>query len=189
MQSRDTIRLAAQCDAAQIAAIYAPIVAGTWISFEEVPPDEGEMRRRIAALAYLFPFLCCERDGRVAGYAYATSHRERPAYRWSVDVSAYVHEDYRRGGVARSLYGELFTILSRQGYHNAFAGITLPNDASVGLHRSLGFVDVAQYRNVGYKCGAWRDTVWLQRELLALNGEPREPIPLALLDAGGQPLD
>jgi phosphinothricin acetyltransferase len=180
--TRDGIRLAREDDAAQIAAIYAPIVAGTWISFEEVPPDEAEMRRRIAGLAGVFPFLCFEREGRVAGYAYASAHRERPAYRWSVDVSAYVHENDRRSGVARSLYENLFALLSRQGYHNAFAGITLPNDASVGLHRSLGFFDVARYRNVGYKCGAWRDTVWLQRELLPPVGAPGEPIRLAKLE-------
>jgi L-amino acid N-acyltransferase YncA len=177
----DRIRFVEPHDAAAIAAIYAPIVAGTWISFEEVPPGESEMRERIEHAAGSWPFLCIERTGGIAGYAYASPHRERASYRWSVDVSVYVHEGCRRTGVARRLYETLFAILREQGYYNAFAGITLPNDASVGLHHRLGFNDVGIYRNVGYKLGAWRDTIWMQRGLKDARGVPSEPIPLRAL--------
>jgi L-amino acid N-acyltransferase YncA len=177
------VRFARPDDAAAIAAIYAPIVTDTWISFEEIPPDEAAMRARIERAAVAFPFLCCERGGSVAGYAYASAHRARAAYRWSIDVSAYVDERFRRRGVARSLYVALFDIAARQGYRNAFAGITLPNTPSVGFHRELGFVDVGKYRNVGFKLGAWRDTLWLQRELRPATDAPREPIPLCELRA------
>ena len=175
----DVVRFARPDDAAAIAAIYAPIVAATWISFEEVPPSAADMRARIEAAAGKYPFLCCERAGEIAGYAYASRHRERASYRWSVDVSAYVDERFRRSGVARGLYESLFEILPRQNYRNAFAGITLPNEPSVAFHHDLGFVDVGRYRNVGYKLDAWRDTLWLQRELREPGPRPDEPIPPA----------
>lgn len=175
------VRRATPDDAAAIAAIYAPIVADTWISFEEIPPTESQMRARIETVGGWFPFLCCEREGELAGYAYASRHRERAAYRWSIDVSAYVHERFRRGGVARRLYEALFEIVTRQGYYNAFAGITLPNEASVAFHRDLGFAEVGCYRNVGYKLGAWRDTLWLQRELRKPDARPEEPVSLQSL--------
>jgi phosphinothricin acetyltransferase len=177
------VRLAEPADAADVAAIYAPIVTGTWISFEEIAPDAREIRRRIERAIGIWPFLCFERDGSVAGYAYASPHRERAAYRWSADVSVYVAEGFRRGGAARRLYAALFAILREQGYYNAFAGITLPNDASVGLHHRMGFADVGIYRNVGYKLGAWHDTIWMQRPLRAAQGTPDDPVPLRTLSS------
>jgi phosphinothricin acetyltransferase len=179
----DGVRIAQPHDAAEIAAIYAPIVTGTWISFEEVPPDETSMRGRIEAAAGVLPFLAYEREGAVAGYAYASRHRERASYRWSVDCSAYVRADVRRGGVARALYEVLFALLARQGYYNLFAGITLPNDPSVAFHRTLGFEDVGRYRNVGFKLGAWRDTLWLQRVLREPDSHPEEPLRLDQLES------
>jgi phosphinothricin acetyltransferase len=171
----ETIRFASAGDASAIAAIYAPIVADTWISFEETPPDETEMRRRIDKARGVWPFLCAERNGDISGYAYASAHRERAAYRWSADVSVYVDERYRRSGIARRLYDTLLYVLQEQGYHNAFAGIALPNDASVGFHHRMGFTDVGIYRNVGYKLGAWHDTIWMQRVLREPSGSPAEP--------------
>ncbi len=175
--------MAEPADAAPVAAIYAPIVSGTWISFEEQAPGVDEMRGRIERATGIWPFLCYERDDSVAGYAYASRHRERAAYRWSVDVSVYVAETSRRAGAARRLYEALFAILREQGYYNAFAGITLPNDASVGLHHQMGFSDVGVYRNAGYKLGAWHDTIWMQRPLQAARGAPSEPIPLSALSS------
>lgn len=171
----ETIRFAGPADAGAIAAIYAPIVADTWISFEETPPDEAEMRRRIDKARGIWPFLCAERDGDIAGYAYASAHRERAAYRWSADVSVYVDERYRRSGAARRLYDTLLYVLHEQGYHNAFAGIALPNEASVGFHHRMGFTDVGIYRNAGFKLGAWHDTIWMQRILREPSGTPSEP--------------
>ena len=168
-------------DADSIAAIYAPIVEQTFISFEEIAPRPAEMAARIDKLRSTFPWLVAEHAGHVVGYAYAGPHRERASYRWSTDVSVYVDARARRSGVARSLYRALFEILAAQGYHRAFAGITLPNGASESLHLALGFERVGIYRQVGYKFGAWRDTLWCQRALRDRDASPAEPVPFAQL--------
>ena len=177
----DQIRVARGDDAAAIAAIYAPIVRDTWISFEEVAPDEAEMHGRIERAAGVFPFVCANVEGEVAGYAYASRHRDRASYRWCVDTTVYVVDGRRRSGLARKLYSAVLTLAREQGYHNAFAGIALPNDASVGFHRSAGFTDIGIYRAAGYKLGAWHDTLWMQRILAEPRGDPHEPVPLTAL--------
>ncbi|HVN83584.1 MAG TPA: arsinothricin resistance N-acetyltransferase ArsN1 family B [Candidatus Binatia bacterium] len=173
------IRLAAADDAAAIQAIYAPIVRDTAISFEVDPPSVDEMRRRIDKTIVRWPWLVCERDGEVCGYVYASQHRERAAYRWSVDVTVYIHERARRCGVGRALYTSLFKLLALQGYANAYAGITLPNAGSVGLHERLGFTPVGVYRTVGYKLGAWHDVGWWQLGVQAAATAPEPPLDLA----------
>ena len=173
------IRFADESDAAAVAAIYRPIVESTAISFETAPPDREEMARRIVETIRDHPWLVCELRGRVAGYAYATKHRVRSAYRWSVDTSVYVDSSFRQGGVGRGLYGSLFAILSAQGYVNAFAGIALPNAASVGLHEAVGFTKIGVYQRVGYKFGEWHDVGWWQLELRAHEASPAEPRTLA----------
>jgi L-amino acid N-acyltransferase YncA len=177
------IRFADESDAAAIAAIYRPIVESTAISFETVAPNREEMAQRIGETTREYPWLVCEIDERLAGYAYATKHRVRSAYRWSVDTSVYVDSSFRKGGVGRGLYGSLFAILSAQGYFNAFAGIALPNAASVGLHEDVGFRKIGVYQRVGYKFGEWRDVGWWQLELVASgDGVPSEPGPPARLE-------
>ena len=171
------IRLAASDDAEQVQAIYAPIVRDTAISFEVEPPSVDEMRQRIEKTLVDWPWLVCERGGDVLGYVYAGQHRVRAAYRWSVDVTVYIHERARRRGVGRALYTSLFKLLALQGYSNAYAGITLPNAGSVGLHQGLGFAPVGVYRNVGHKLGGWHDVGWWQ---LALR--PLVPAPDPALD-------
>ncbi len=174
------IRLATERDAEQIAAIYAPNVTDTIISFEFEPPTAHEMRRRIEATLERYPWLVCERhDGRVLGYAYAGAHGFRAAYQWSVDVSVYVHADARRRGVGWALYASLFAALKLQGFYNAYAGATLPNPASVGLHESVGFRRVGVYRGVGYKMGAWHDVVWWHLPLGERVADPDPPAELS----------
>ena len=174
---RDSIRPAESGDAGGIAAIYAPIVRDTPISFELDPPDADEMRRRIERTGARTPWLVCTTGAALVGYAYATGHRERAAYRWSVDVSVYVHEAARGRGVGTGLYEALLGILRVQGFHRVYAGITLPNAASVGLHESVGFRPVGVYRAVGFKCGAWHDVGWWERALVEASDSPAEPIP------------
>lgn len=174
----DTIRLATAADAAAVHAVYAPIVRDTIISFETEPPGVAEIARRIEATLGAFPWLVLERDGAFAGYAYASRHRERLAYRWSVDVSCYVDERFRGRGVGGALYRKLLAILRRQGFFNAYAGITLPNEASVRLHESVGFRAIGVYPNVGYKLGAWHPVGWWGRELAAPRANPTEPVAL-----------
>jgi L-amino acid N-acyltransferase YncA len=170
-------------DARACAAIYAPFVRNTWVSFEERPPSEVEIARRIGTVSEGFPWLVAEVAGEVVGYAYACAHRDRAAYRWAADVAVYVGEGRRRSGVGRALYGELMPLLSRQGLRIACAGITLPNDASVALHERFGFEPVGVFRHIGWKTGAWRDVGWWQVELLPpTDGQPTEPGPPVRLE-------
>jgi phosphinothricin acetyltransferase len=168
------IHLATPDDAEQVQAVYAPY-CHTPISFESEPPSVEEMRGRLVKVLGQYPWLICENDGAVLGYAYATQHRERAAYRWSVDTAIYVRQGRQRRGVGRALYTSLLAVLPLQGFVNAYAGVTLPNPASVGLHEAVGFRSVGVYRQVGFKCGAWHDVAWFQRPLQPPPGEPLTP--------------
>jgi L-amino acid N-acyltransferase YncA len=170
------IRLATELDAAPIRDIYAPFCESTPVSFETQAPTSEEMRQRIAATLESFPWLVCERHDEVLGYAYASKHRERAAYRWSVDVSAYVSAGSRRLGVGRALYTSLFALLDLQGFYTAVAGITLPNPGSVGLHEAMGFQPIGVYRGIGFKCGQWHDVAWYQRAFRECRSEPVDPL-------------
>ncbi len=169
------IRAATEQDAAAIQQIYAPFCLDSAVSFEVQPPTVTEMRQRLQKITAQYPWLVCEIAGQVAGYAYACAHRERAAYRWAVDVAVYIGAGQRRLGVGRALYASLFRILVLQGYYQAYAGITLPNPGSVGLHEAMGFTPVGVYRNVGYKAGAWRDVGWWGLSLQPGRDEPAEP--------------
>ena len=164
-------------DAAACAAIYAPNVRDGAASFEAEPPSAEAIADRIAAISRTHPWLVCERDGVVAGYAYASAHRDRPAYRWAADVAVYVDSRRHRSGVGRELYGGLLPLLARQRLHVACAGITLPNDASVALHEAVGFEPVGVYRAIGFKRGRWHDVGWWQARLRPPRAEP-PPEPL-----------
>ena len=159
------IRPATEADTAALLAIYAPFVEASTVSFETVVPTVDEFCARIRKTLAGWQWLVAERDGRCIGYAYGSSHRERAAYRWSVEVSAYVDPAHQRQGIARSLYSTLFVDLADKGYCNAYAGITLPNEASIALHRSLGFDSIGTFAAVGRKFGKWHDVAWFQRRL------------------------
>jgi phosphinothricin acetyltransferase len=168
-------------------SIYAPIVRETPISFELEPPSEAEFQQRIRAIVERMPWLVCEISGEVLGYAYAGSHRTRGAYQWSVESSAYVSMGYRRKGVAKGLYASLKEILRVQGFYNVYAGIALPNPASVALHEAVGFEPVGVYQAIGYKLGRWHDVGWWQ---LSLQQERsplvRPPLSLAQVQNSAQ---
>ena len=158
-------------DAAAVREIYAPFVTDGATSFEmDLPPVE-EFENRVRTITEQYPWLVYEADGKVLGYAYASAHRSRCAYQWSVEVSVYIRDGARRSGIGRALYRSLFEVLRRQGYVNAFAGITLPNPASVGLHESLGFQRIGVFSRIGFKFGRWHDVIWLQLRL----ADPVEP--------------
>jgi phosphinothricin acetyltransferase len=177
------IRQATEADAEQIAAIYAPYVRETAISFETVPPTPGAMADRIGGLAPMYPWLACTDAAEVLGYAYASRHRDRAAYQWSIDVSVYVAAAAHRCGVGRALYTTLLRLSAAQGYYNAYAGITLPNASSVGLHEAMGFQPLGIYQRVGHKLGAWHDVGWWALDLQPRPATPPPPRPLsALLD-------
>jgi L-amino acid N-acyltransferase YncA len=164
-------------DAAACAAIYAPYVEQTAISFEQRAPNALEMEARISRYVTTHPWLVGESGGEVVGYAYACRHQERAAYRWAADVSVYVASNRRGEGLGRSLYERLFVHLRRQNFQIACAGITLPNDASVGLHEALGFLRIGVSPRIGWKGGRWHDVSWWQLELApAAPGMPLEPL-------------
>ncbi len=168
------IRSATIDDAQACAAIYAPYVNDTVITFETEPPSTQEMARRIADALRTHAWLVAEDNGRVTGYAYAHVWKARAAYRWSCEVSLYLEPGRRRTGVGRALYTELFVRLVQRGYRIAIAGMTLPNEASLGLHRSMGFEDAGTNRRIGWKNDAWHDVAWMQRELTDSGDPPAE---------------
>jgi L-amino acid N-acyltransferase YncA len=178
------IRTATTADAAEIQAIYEPIVRDTVISFEIEPPTVAEMAERMKAIQQRFPWLVCELEGKVAGYVYASPHHERAAYQWSANVSVYIHEDFHRRGIGRALYTSLFALLKLQGFYNLYGGVTLPNAGSVGLHESMGFEPVGIYQKVGYKFGAWHDVGWWSLVLRPHDPEPTDPLlPPAIMES------
>ncbi|MEM7256132.1 MAG: N-acetyltransferase family protein, partial [Pseudomonadota bacterium] len=159
------IRSAYTADAAQLLEIYRPFVESTVISFELSVPIVSEFEQRITTVTQGWAWLVAEVHGKVAGYAYGSAHRPRQAYQYSVEVSAYVSPDYQRRGIAAHLYTELFVRLAALGYVNAYAGIALPNDASIGFHRHQGFASIGVFPRVGFKFDRWHDVAWMHRPL------------------------
>jgi L-amino acid N-acyltransferase YncA len=170
-----TVRDATEQDAAACAALYAPYVADTVITFETESPTTTRMAERIAAARRTHAWLVLEDDGRVVGYAYGGPYKSRAAYRWSCEVSVYLEEGRRRTGAGRALYEALFERLAERGFRTAVAGMTLPNDASEGLHRAMGFEPIGTYRRIGWKHGSWHDVGWVQRALATGDDRPAEP--------------
>lgn len=171
-----TVRDAVEQDAGACAAIYAPFVLGTAVSFETEPPDAAEMARRIAAAQVAHAWLVLTDADALVGYAYAVPFKARAAYRWSCETSIYLAAGRRRTGGGRLLYTALLDRLTERGFRMAVAGMTLPNDASVGLHRALGFEPVGVYRRIGFKNGGWHDVAIGQRPLGPTGPEsPAEP--------------
>jgi L-amino acid N-acyltransferase YncA len=171
------IRFAEPDDAAGMVAVYGPYCDDTVISFETASPTIEQMRYRIERVTSQYPWLVCDIDSEVAGYVYACPHRERPAYRWAVDVAVYIAPQHQRRGIGQALYSVLFQILRTQGYFKAYAGVTLPNPGSVGLHEAVGFKPLAVYPGVGYKFGKWLDVGWWQLDLRPQTEKPQEPVP------------
>jgi phosphinothricin acetyltransferase len=178
------VRCARRDDVEAIAAIYTPIVRETAVSFELEPPGVEEMAARIERGRQFVPWLVATSDGRVAGYAYASRFRERPAYRWTCETSVYVDPRHQRTGVGRVLMIDLLGDLESRGFRNVLAVITLPNPASVAFHASLGFRRIGSFPRAGFKAGAWHDTEWWHRELVLETSPPSEPPCLGPLAAG-----
>ena len=170
-----TVRQATVSDAGACAGIYAPYVSDTAITFEIDPPGPSEMARRIADSNRDHGWCVLTDSDQVVGYAYGRPFAPRAAYRWSCEVSVYIEQARRRTGGGRLLYEALFTRLAERGFRMAMAGTTLPNEASVGLHRALGFEPVGTFRRVGWKLGAWHDVAWAQRPLADSSDPPIEP--------------
>ena len=170
-------------DAERASAIYRPAVATGIASFEAVPPTPHEMRERMHATLERLPWLVAEGEpgGAVIGYAYAAPHKLRAGYRWSVDISVYVDAGAHGRGVGRALYDRLLSLLRRAGYVNVYAGIALPNPASIRLHEGIGMRRIAVYERVGWKFGRWHDVAWFGMRLSEPDGQPAEPLAIGEL--------
>lgn len=166
------VRDATGADAAACALIYRPYVTGTAITFEIEPPDAAELADRIEGASRTHSWLVGEDNDRVVGYAYGSRFNARAAYSWSCEASVYLEPGRRRTGAGTALYGALLRRLADRGFRTAVAGMTLPNEASVGLHRALGFEPVGTYRRIGWKLGRWHDVAWMQCQLGAGAGDP-----------------
>jgi len=171
-----SIRIATTDDSESILKIYAPYIENTSYTFETEVPSIDSFKKRISFYLQNWPWLVCEIDGVIAGYAYGARHRERVAYQWSLESSVYIHDDYQRRSVARALYTALISILRLQGFRNLYAVINLPNDKSVSFHENLGFEYFATYKNVGYKLGKWKNVGWWQLQLNEYSMEPKPPV-------------
>ena len=171
-----TIRLAKRSDVPGILEIYAPFILETSVTFEEIVPDEASFWERIQGIMTELPYLVCEIDGRIAGYAYASGYRSRASYRWSKEVSVYVHPDFRRRKVADALYTSLNHIVRYQGIADLLAIITMPNEPSVTFHEHFGYRKCGEFSNVGYKLNQWQNVGWFELFLQDENIAPKDRI-------------
>lgn len=184
MSITKSIRLVSDEDSVFILDIYAPYITDTSITFEcEVPPAQ-EFAKRVRSISEIYPWVVCQIDGCLAGYAYASQHHERVAYQWSVNLSVYIKKEYQRKGLARVLYTTLFELLGLLGYFRGLACITHPNSKSEGFHSNFGFKQVGIYHNVGYKLGQWHDVVWYEMAIKEPSQEPPDPLPITSADKG-----
>ncbi len=181
------IRLAVPEDAGALLGIYAPYVTDTAVTFEYAVPSEEDFRVRIQAVLEQFPWLVCEADGKIAGYAYASPFQKRAAYQWDAELSVYVSPPFHRQGVAKALYEKLLPILKMQGYYNLYALITLPNPASIGFHQSYGFETAGVYHGTGFKFNKWHDMAVLEKRLrdFSYDETPQKPVPYPQLKQAG----
>jgi phosphinothricin acetyltransferase len=176
------IRLANENDAAGMLNIYAPYIENTSYTFETEVPSITSFAERINSYLVNWPWLVCEIDKVISGYAYATRYRERTAYQWCTESSVYVHDDFQQRGIAKTLYTALIEILRLQGFRNVYAVINLPNEKSVQFHESCGFTYFATYEKVGYKLGQWKNVGWWQLSINDYTGEPLSPVKFSELD-------
>jgi len=176
------IRIATINDAAGMLEIYAPFILNSGITQETEVPSVEEFQKRILSNLRERPWLVCEIDKQIAGYAYAGKHRDRKGYQWCTEPSVYISENFHQRGIANALYTALFDILKLQGYVNAYAVITLPNEKSISFHKKFGFDYLTTYSKIGYKLGQWHDVGWMQYEIIPHKKDPDDPIKFPAIE-------
>lgn len=172
------IRIATEDDAAEALAVYSRYI-GTPITFEYELPSVGEFARRIRSTLAEYPYLVYTEEERVRGYAYAHRLAEREAYRWGAELSVYLDSGVTSRGIGRVLYGVLIGLLKQQGVRTVYGCVTTPNPRSERLHEKLGFRRIGTLRRAGFKCGAWHDVTWFEKEIAAYDVPPPELIPFS----------
>ena len=170
------IRPATEADAEEMLNLYTPYVLNTTVTSEYHAPSREEFLGRIRMYTAKTPWLCCEMDGQIVGYGYASPHRTREGYQWSCETSIYTRMGFQRRGIAAAIYHALFEILTYQGYYSIYVGITSPNPQSISFHKAMGFEHMGVYRNSMYKFGRWRDVSWMGKSLRPHEGDPRPTI-------------
>lgn len=176
------VRMVIKEDAAEILAIYSPYILNSATSFEtEVPPVE-QFQKRIEDCIQKYPWMVCVIDEQIAGYVYATKHREREAYQWTCECSVYIHRDFKGKEIGKELYQLLFQVLKLQQFRNVYAGITLPNEASIRLHEKCGFRRFATYENIGFKSGNWHSVGWWKLQINNYDLQPLPPLKISGLN-------
>lgn len=176
------VRIASPSDAPALLDIYAPYIRNTAFTFETEIPTADQFRTRIENCLMKFPWIVCAINKKIAGYVYASAHRDREAYQWTSECSVYLDPGFTGKGLGKELYALLFDILKVQGLRNIYAGITLPNDPSVRLHEACGFSLFAVYENVGYKMGSWHKVGWWRLRINDYDTEPSPPLKFSLMD-------
>ena len=176
------IRIATKDDAAGMLEIYTPFILNSGITQETEVPSVEDFQQRVISNLKERPWIVCEMNNEIAGYAYAGKHRDRKGYQWCTEPSVYISEKHFGVGVAHALYTSLFDILKLQGYVNAYAVITLPNDRSIAFHKKFGFEYLTTYRKIGYKLGQWHDVGWMQYEINPHKKDPEDPIKFPAID-------
>lgn len=172
------IRIATEDDAAEALAVYSRYI-GTPITFEYELPSVGEFARRIRSTLAEYPYLVYTEEERVRGYAYAHRLAEREAYRWGAELSVYLDSGVTSRGIGRVLYGALIGLLKLQGVRTVYGCVTTPNPRSERLHEKLGFRRIGTLRRAGFKCGAWHDVTWFEKEIAVYDVPPPELVPFS----------
>jgi L-amino acid N-acyltransferase YncA len=174
-------RLCNRADAIAVRDIFKYYIEETAITFELTLPSVNDFELRIDTIMEQFPWIVVTKNEQIVGLAYGAKHRVRQAYQWCTEMSVYILPDFQKEGLASRLYQGLLMLLSEQGFYNAYAGVTLPNDKSLKFHQKLGFTEIARYNSIGWKLGKWHDVVWLQKTIKAYTDEPLVPFgPLEL---------
>lgn len=175
------VRMARLEDSAALLKIYAQYIDSP-VTFERVLPSEREFAARIGRIAEVYPYLVCQGDHGIAGYAYAHRQAPREAYQWNAEVSVYLEPAARSQGIGSLLYRALLDILVLQGVRTAYALVTLPNAASERLHAALGFQRLVIQRNAGFKSGAWQDVAWYAKDIAPHDARPKPILPVSRID-------
>lgn len=175
------LRFAVPEDAKALLRIYAQYI-DTNITFEYVLPSEEEFVERICSFLQVYPYLVCEENGRIVGYAYAHRLQERAAYQWNAELSIYIDRDARSHGLGRRMYTALMALLRLQGVKTAYAIITQPNERSERLHEAMGFARIGVMHSTGYKNGEWHDVAYFEKALAPYENDPRPVVPISEID-------
>jgi phosphinothricin acetyltransferase len=176
------IRVATKDDAVGMLEIYSPFILNSVSLRKQMFHLLKTFSKELFQTGKERPWLVCEINNEIAGYAYAGKHRDRKGYQWCTEPSVYISEKYHGVGIANALYTALFDILKKQGYVNAYAAITLPNDRSIAFHKKFGFDYLTTYKKIGYKLGQWHDVGWMQYEINPHKEDPSDPIKFSKVD-------